>query len=343
MEADVDLSDYIEEYGEDELEEIDDTADIPELKINKTILELKIGKEKTLKVSDPSQKVKWESSNTDIATVSKEGEVKGKKYGTVTVKAISSTQQAVCKVIVYASKKHISQWIEKDGRCYYYGKYGQKVTGRKEIGDKTYYFDKKGRQRTGWIKTGKSYYYYNIAKGRKGHLVKNKTVNQIKILKSGKVKITAKNKTKAYILARSNDIVFENTNWKMTKSEALKKLFAGFAESKSISYKNIGHFKKEGNWPERYAMIYLNNGYGDCYTAGSMYAYLAVALGCREVYAQSSGGHGWCKINGKYYDPNWAFWGTKNMDNAFAVPEVMSGRGGRPNWKRAALYSIKIS
>lgn len=332
------------EYGgrqdEEEKSEEEETA---EISLSKSKLELSVGKEKQLKVFDAMQEVKWESSNADIAVVSQNGKVTGKKYGTVIVRAISEDQQATCKVTVYVSKKRAGQWAEKNGRCYYYGKYGQRVTGSRKIGSKTYYFDSHGRQRTGWLKIGESYYYCRIAKGAKGYLIHNKTVNQIKLAKSGRARITDHNKTRAYILASVNNIVFENTNWTMTRSEALKKLFAGFAEGKSITYKNIGSFRNEGRWPETYTMIYLENGYGDCYTAGCVYAYLAVALGCNEVYVQSSGGHGWCRINGKYYDPNWAFWGTENIYDGFAVPEALSGNGGRPNWRSAAAYSVHLS
>lgn len=315
----------------------------PNLKLNRESLRLKVGKEKKLKAYNAFRKVKWESSNTEIATVSQTGKVTGKKYGTVTVRAISGNQKAECKVTVYVSKKRVNQWLEKNGRCYYYGKYGQKVTGRKELGGKTYYFDKEGRQRTGWLNIGEDYFFYNIAKGADGYLVTNEIINQIEIDASGKAKVEGSGQTRAHILARCNHILFENTDWTMTRSEALKKLFVGFAQGKSIVYKNIGGFKNQDGWPEAYAMVYLKHGYGDCYTVGCVYAYLAAALGCKEVYAQSSGGHGWCSIEGKYYDPNWAFWGTENIDDGFAAPEELSGRGGRPNWKSAAAYSAKIS
>ena len=57
-------------------------------------------------------------------------------------------------------------------------------------------------------------------------------------------------------------------------------------------------------------MIYANdilvNGAGDCYSYGAAYAYLAKAIGCDEVYACNSGGHGWAEVEGKVYDPEWS-------------------------------------
>jgi hypothetical protein len=73
-------------------------------------------------------------------------------------------------------------------------------------------------------------------------------------------------------------------------------------------------------------------------------AYLATAIGCENVYAQSSGGHGWAKVDGKYYDPNWAWWGTGgNIYRGFAVPASKSGSNHSPNWVKGAKYSKKIS
>ncbi len=66
LEIDIDLSGYEDYYGEDDDTETEDTEDTFQLKINKTELEVKIGKEKQLKVSGASSKVTWKSSDTDI-------------------------------------------------------------------------------------------------------------------------------------------------------------------------------------------------------------------------------------------------------------------------------------
>lgn len=54
----------------------------------------------------------------------------------------------------------VNKWKKKDGKWYYYGPDGKKVTGLYEIGKKLYYFDSKGVMKTGRKKAGKYYYYF---------------------------------------------------------------------------------------------------------------------------------------------------------------------------------------
>jgi hypothetical protein len=245
---------------------------------------------------------------------------------------------------VYAAKKHKNEWVESKGRYYYYNENGKKVTGLQTISKKKYYFDEKGRQRTGWVQVGDDYYFFYIKNKAKGCMATGTTVNGIKIKKNGVAKVTTKNAEKVRLLVAANEMVFDNTKSTMTKKEKLKIMFTGLAEGELIVYKNVGHFKKsESNWQEIYAAYLFDKGYGDCYSAGCALAYMAAAIGCDEVYAQSSGGHGWCKINGKYYDPNWAWYGTDDISKAYAVSADLSGKGGRPSWAKNEVYSKKIS
>ena len=71
---------------------------------------------------------------------------------------------------------------------------------------------------------------------------------------------------------------------------------------------------------------------------------MATALGFEDVYAVSSGGHGWCKIGNKYYDPNWGWWGARNKYDAFGSSGFAVGKYGKTmNWKKFSKYLIKIS
>jgi hypothetical protein len=312
--------------------------------LSKKKLEVKRGKTKKLSVKNTSKKVKWSSANKKIATVSSKGVVTGVGCGTVKVTARVGGKKLTCRVTVYASKKYVSKWVEKNGRFYYYNKYGEKLTGMRTIGKKTYYFDSKGRQRTGWVQVKGSYYFFTISNKGKGSLVKSTKVNGIAVNSKGKAKVTAKTKEKIRLLTAANEMVFEKTKSTMTKSEKLKIMFTGLAKGNTIVYKNLGSFRKnESRWDEFYAAYFFDFGYGDCYTVGAALAYLATAIGYEDVYAQSSGSHGWCKIDGKYYDPNWAWWGTSNIEDAYAVPAEMSGKNKSPNWAKYGAYSKKIS
>jgi hypothetical protein len=308
-------------------------------------LEVKKGKKKSLSVKHATEKVKWTSANKKIAKVSSDGVVTGVSCGTVKITAEVGGKTLTCKVMVYASKKYVKEWVEKGGRYYYYNKYGEKVTGLVTINKKTYYFDKKGRQRTGWIKRGDKYYFFKTENKSKGYMKKSAKVNGIKLGSDGAAKLTSKTKEKARLLTAANEFVFENTKSTMSKEEKLKTLYKGLATQKTITYKNLGSFKKgSANWDEVYTAYFVDRGYGDCYVAGCAMAYLATAVGCEDVYAQSSGGHGWAKIDGKYYDPNWAWWGTNgHIYNGYAVPASRSGENHSPNWAKAAAYSKKIS
>jgi hypothetical protein len=243
-----------------------------------------------------------------------------------------------------AKKKYSNEWVEKNGRFYYYNEKGKKLRGLQTVGDETYYFDEKGRQRVGWVQVDDDYYFFTIRRKSKGSMVKSTEINGIKIKKSGKAKVTKKNSEKLRLLVAANELVFENTKSTMKKSEKLKTMFTGLATADLIVYKNLGSFEsKKSNWQEYYAACFFDKGYGDCYAAACAFAYIATAIGYDEVYAQSSGGHGWCKINEKFYDPNWAWWGTSDIDKAYAVPAELSGKNKRPNWAKYQIFSKKIS
>ena len=91
----------------------------------------------------------------------------------------------------------------------------------------------------------------------------------------------------------------------MTKEQKLK---ACFDHIKSDYVEKVPRTPPyhESDWAVIYANDILVNGAGDCYSYGAAYAYLAKAIGCDEVYACNSGGHGWAEVEGKVYDPEWS-------------------------------------
>jgi len=70
------------------------------IKISNKILTLETGKTKILKMKGTSKKVKWTSSNKQVASVSAKGKITAKTVGTATITAAVSNKKYSCKVTV---------------------------------------------------------------------------------------------------------------------------------------------------------------------------------------------------------------------------------------------------
>ena len=73
-------------------------------KLNKTKATIYVGKTVTLKLKNNKNKVKWTSTNREVATVSRKGKVKGKNAGKVTITAKVGKKKYKCKVTVKNKK-----------------------------------------------------------------------------------------------------------------------------------------------------------------------------------------------------------------------------------------------
>lgn len=230
-------------------------------------------------------------------------------------------------------------WVQNTkGRIFYYDGAGRRARSKKKlIGRHFYYFDTNGRQHIGWIKIKDHYCYYNLQRGKSGYLVKNKTVNGIKIDENG---YAVDNLEKVRLLAEANRIAFSLTNFNMTQREKNMACFLYIKDK--TNWRNLKGFRTENkDWDIFYAEYALFKNTGDCYSGGCAFAYMAAAIGNKNVYAESSGGHGWCTIDEMFYDPNWS-WAQKNVDDYFEVPASLSGKGGRPSWAKHRLYRKRI-
>ena len=94
------------------------------------------------------------------------------------------------------------------------------------------------------------------------------------------------------------------TNSGMTRDEKLK---SAFDYIKTAYLEGVRHDPpyQELDWPIVYAEDIFVYGKGDCFSYGAAYAYMAKGIGCENVYACNSGGHGWAEVDGKFYDPEW--------------------------------------
>ena len=96
----------------------------------------------------------------------------------------------------------------------------------------------------------------------------------------------------------------------MTKDEKLKAAFDYIRENYLEGVPHDPPYR-EADWPIVCANDLFVYGKGDCYSYGAAFAYMAKAIGCSDVYACNSGGHGWAEAEGKMYDPEWSMHSDK--------------------------------
>lgn len=229
------------------------------------------------------------------------------------------------------------KWKSRNQKVFYYEN-GKKVTGLKMIGQKNYYFADNGMQLTGWQKLKDDYYFFKIASAEKGYMEKAKTVNGIRLAKDGKAKLTEGSSAKLNVLVKANKILEKAVKPEMKKSEKLRKSFDYLV--KHYEYRGSPIFEGTEHWELEYALDVLDEGHGSCYAFGAAFAFLANAAGYKNCYAVSSGGHGWAEADGKVYDPTWSL--IDKNHSYFGVSFSLSGRDGRPNYKNARKYVVKI-
>jgi hypothetical protein len=212
----------------------------------------------------------------------------------------------------------------KSGYIYETGVDGKLKTGLISYGEtsKLRYYDKNSyAEKFGWQKSGSKYYFFKL---NSGIAVTGKTVNSIRLGSDGKAKIPAKNKFKQQkikMLIQAQKIIEQKTKPTMTRGEKLRICFDW---TEKISYKDKyaksagdGGFtraKKDpafaGHWEVAYAKpaLFQIKGNGkNCFIQASSFAFLANAIGYKDVVVVTSGGHCWSKVAGKSYDQyrNW--------------------------------------
>lgn len=245
---------------------------------------------------------------------------------------------AVIPMRADAASPKKDKWVAKNSRFYYYNSKGKRTKGLRQIKGKYYYFDKKGVQHTGWQKIRGNYYFFKNANGKKGYMVTSAKVNHVTLKKDGKAKLTNDSRANLNVLIKANKIVEKATKPAMTKEQKLKKCFD--YSLKNFRYRGSPSFYYSSHWERKYALDMFDRGHGSCYSYGAAFAYLANAIGYKDAYAISSGGHGWAEVQGKVYDPSWAL--VDRRYSYYGVSYSLSGVGGRPGYRRAIKYRVNI-
>lgn len=237
-----------------------------------------------------------------------------------------------------AAGRYRSKWRTRSGKIYYYNAKGKKETGLTKIGKKYYYFDSKGVQRFGWKKIGSNYYYFNPGRGKNASMVKSRTINGIRLDKNGRAPKNSTSLRKMKLMVEANSTVEKITTPLMPKSQKLKICFEYV--KKTYGYCTWRAFSPRAGWELDYGEDMLYRGRGNCFSYASAFAFLANAVGLKNVSVVSSGGHGWAEIGGKVYDPDWAL--VSKVDSYYAMPYSLSGIAGRPLYSRNRAYVAKI-
>ena len=231
-------------------------------------------------------------------------------------------------------------WKQKKGKYYYYGADKKKYVGIREIGGKKYYFDKKGVQRCGWQKIGNDYYFFRIKNGKGAYMISSETVNQIKLKKNGRAKITKKNRNRLNVLVAAQSFVQAACKKDLSakKFDKLKMCWDYF--QKTYRYVEGPDYTYNSEWPVKNANYMFTYTSGDCMHQGAAFAFIANACGYTNACSVSSGGHGWAEVNGRVFDPSWAKADTRH--NYFNMKMSLSGVDGRPAYRPNRKYVYKI-
>ena len=202
-------------------------------------------------------------------------------------------------------------WVKKKNYCYYYQN-KKPVKGLQKINGRTYYFDSKGIQRTSWRKIGKSYYCFNAEEKSGGYLLTNTTKNGIQIGPDGKADVRQKRPNrKVQVMVKVSSLLDKiMTKSKKTLSRKKKLKLCYDYLRKKYPYRLVSHFREKDPDFDLWSVEQLfKRHYADCVPYACTFAYLANALGYKDITILSwyihkprKTGHSWVQIGEKYYD-----------------------------------------
>ncbi|MBO4579496.1 MAG: hypothetical protein J5715_05035 [Clostridiales bacterium] len=210
-------------------------------------------------------------------------------------------------------------WQTIEGSRYYffksaktYGRSGIMATGARNIDDRGCVFAADGKllktDMYGWYKVNGDYYFCDRKSGK---MVKDKTVNCIKIGKDGKAVKDKYSEEKIPVMIRAREIIGEICKKDDSIKEKQWKCYEYVAKPPYL----FKHYPLK-KYRDKYACftaIYANNilnAYGDqdkiggeCVAESAALGYLYNELDFGTVYLCDDGGHAWIEIDGRTWDP----------------------------------------
>ena len=219
-------------------------------------------------------------------------------------------------------------WVKKNGYVYYY-KNGKPLKGLRAVGKRTYLFDGSGRQQTGWRRVGEKVHYFQIENGRKGYMLTGTQVNGVSIRRNGNARAGGRIKQKVELLLRYQKLIDKMT---CPLEDKHTKLVRAFKYARDFRQRDMGQPSYAWNWDQIYAERFLPYLNGDCVSAACGFAYMANAIGYKNVTVRLYY-HCHCEINKRIYDPGFAqtvadYNYTRFFDRAYSdLPSWGTGPG----------------
>ena len=225
-------------------------------------------------------------------------------FNTYAADAADKTGAVSIQQVKTAAKKKNGWVVKKNGKKKYL-KNGKYVKNKViKIKDYRYYFNKKGYLVTGKTVKYKKKKLYLSNRGRLRAYSKNDKFffqNGDKMSKAEKEDFKCRLKAEAIAEDITNDDMSKKEKLSVCFNWVMKKYYATHRQSCDVSY-----------WPAVYANDHFDNRGGDCHSDAAAFAYLAAAIGYKNVYVcnDSKGvnpnAHAWAEIDGKVYDPLFA-------------------------------------
>ena len=180
--------------------------------------------------------------------------------------------------------------------------------GPTKVKGKWYLYNKKGKKAAGTLKNGT----YTCKQDKVTYYLTSKKV--IEARKKGSTYYYANGKKMSEVDAYNfkTELTARKIAAKITKKCKTKadKKRACFDWVVAKYYCTPRKFTNTKGWPAVYANDHFKNGKGNCISDAAAFAYLAKAIGYKDVYvctdSKTEGCHAWCEIDGKVYDPLFA-------------------------------------